>query len=152
MTDSSVRWQHVWISHIAGLSVQHWQLKQKMRDMEIQRDMRVKDQLKDLKENKVGNPTFQSKPLFTSPPSYPFKQPVFLRPTPAPAAINQPSAPGTRFPTLPSSSSGCFNCAKSGHFIKDCPYPKQNKSNFQQISGNSNQGKGTQQTLQRAKI
>jgi hypothetical protein len=29
-----------------------------------------------------------------------------------------------------------------GHFIKDCPYPKQNKSNFQQTSGNSNQGKG----------
>jgi hypothetical protein len=76
------------------------------------------------------------------PPTYPFKQPVFIRPTRAPAMINQPSAPGTRFPTLPSSSSGCFNFGKSGHFIKDCPYPKQNKSNLQQTSGNSNQGKG----------
>jgi hypothetical protein len=76
------------------------------------------------------------------PPSYPFKQLVFIRPTPAPAPTNQPSAPGTRFPALPSSSSGCFNCGKSGHFIKDGPYPKQNKSNFQQTFGNSNQGKG----------
>jgi hypothetical protein len=76
------------------------------------------------------------------PPTYPFKQPVFIRPTPAPAPTNQPSAPGTHFPALPSSSSGCFNCGKSEHFIKDCPYQKQNKSNFQQTSGNSNQGKG----------
>jgi hypothetical protein len=29
-----------------------------------------------------------------------------------------------------------------GIFIKDCPYPKQYKSNFQQTSRNSNQGKG----------
>jgi hypothetical protein len=75
-------------------------------------------------------------------PTYPFKQPVFIRPTPAPAQNNQSTAPGARFPTLPSSSSGCFNCGKSGHFIKNCPYPKQNKSNFQQTSGNANQGKG----------
>jgi hypothetical protein len=30
----------------------------------------------------------------------------------------------------------------SRHFIKDCPYPKQNKTNFQHNSGNSIQGKG----------
>jgi hypothetical protein len=76
------------------------------------------------------------------PPSYLFKQPVFIRPTTAPAPTNQPSARGTRFPALPSSSSGCFNCGKFEHFIKDCPYPKQNKSNFQHTPGNSNQGKG----------
>jgi hypothetical protein len=76
------------------------------------------------------------------PPTYPFRQPVFIRPTPSPAMTNQPSAPGARFPTLPSSSGGFFNCGKSGHFIKDYPYPKQNKSNFQQTFGNSNQGKG----------
>jgi hypothetical protein len=76
------------------------------------------------------------------PPSYPFKQPVFIRPTTAPTSTNQPSAPGTRFPALPSSSTGCFNCGKSRHFIKDCPYPKQNRSNNQQSSGSSAQGKG----------
>jgi hypothetical protein len=76
------------------------------------------------------------------PPSYPFKQPIFIHPTAAPTATNQPGAPGTRFPAFPSSSTGCFNCGKSGHFIKDCPYPKQNRSNNQQSSGSSAQGKG----------
>jgi hypothetical protein len=86
------------------------------------------------------------------PTSYPFKQLVFIRPTTAPIPTNQPSAQGTRFPALPSSSNGCFNCGKSGHFIKDCPYPKQNKSNSQQTSRNSSQGKGTRPTLQWAKF
>jgi hypothetical protein len=76
------------------------------------------------------------------PPSYPFKQPVFIRPATAPTSTNQPSAPATRFPALPSSSTGCFNCGKSRHFIKDCLYPKQNRSNNQQSSGSSAQGKG----------
>jgi hypothetical protein len=55
------------------------------------------------------------------PPTYPFKQPVFIRPTPALAQINQPSAPGARFLALPSFSSGCFNCGKFGQFIKTAP-------------------------------
>jgi hypothetical protein len=75
-------------------------------------------------------------------PSDPFKQPVFIRPAAAPTSINQPGAPGTRFPALQSSSTGCFNCGKFGHFIKDCPYSKQNISNNQQSLGNSAQGKG----------
>jgi hypothetical protein len=58
------------------------------------------------------------------PPSFPFKQPVFIRPNAAPTTTSQPGAPGTRFRALPNSSTGCFNCRKSGHFIKDCPYPK----------------------------
>jgi hypothetical protein len=85
------------------------------------------------------------------PASYPLKQPVFIRPTTAPAPNNQPSAPDTRFCALPNSSSGCFNYGKSEHFIKDCPYPKQNKSNFQHPSGNSNQGKGNTTNTSTAK-
>jgi hypothetical protein len=76
------------------------------------------------------------------PPSYSFKQPVFIRPTTTSTATNQPGAPGTRFSALPSSSTGYFNCGKSGHFIKDCPYPKQNRSNNQQSSRSSAQVKG----------
>jgi hypothetical protein len=76
------------------------------------------------------------------PPSYPFKQPVFIRPATAPTSTTHPSAPVARFPVLPSSSTGCFNCGKSLHFIKDCPYLRQNKSNNQQNPGSSSQGKG----------
>jgi hypothetical protein len=76
------------------------------------------------------------------PPSYSFKQPVFIRPTTAPTSTNQPSALSAHFPALPSFFTGCFNYGKSGHFIKDCPYSKYNKFNKQQNSGSSAQGKG----------
>jgi hypothetical protein len=79
---------------------------------------------------------------FPRPPAYPFKQPFFIRPTSASTQTIQPSALGTRFLVLPSSSNNCFNYGKSRHFIKDCPYPKQNKSNFQKASGSTSQGKG----------
>jgi hypothetical protein len=76
------------------------------------------------------------------PPSYPFKQPVFIRPAIAPTSTTQTGATSTHFSALPSSSTGCFNCGKSRHFIMDCPYPKQSRSNNQQSSGSSAQGKG----------
>jgi hypothetical protein len=40
------------------------------------------------------------------PPSYPFKQPVFIRPATAPTSTTQSSAPGAHFPALQSSSTG----------------------------------------------
>jgi hypothetical protein len=78
------------------------------------------------------------------PPSYPFKQPVFIRPATAPASTTQSSAPIARFPALPSSSTatGCFSCGKSRHFIKDCPYLRRNNSNNQQNPRSYSQGKG----------
>jgi hypothetical protein len=70
---------------------------------------------------------FNSNRSSPRPPRYPLRQLVFIRPTPAPVSTNQSSAPGARFPALPSSSSGCFNCGKSGYFIKACPYPKHSR-------------------------
>jgi hypothetical protein len=58
------------------------------------------------------------------PLSYPFKQSVFICPATTPTSTSQPSSPGARFPALPSSSTGCFNCWKSRHFIEDCQYPR----------------------------
>jgi hypothetical protein len=77
---------------------------------------------------------------FPHPPFYPFKQPLFIHPVAAPSQTTQSGAPSTRFPGLPSQSNTCFNCGKSGHFIKDCSYPKQNKQNFQRNFGNASQG------------
>jgi hypothetical protein len=45
---------------------------------------------------------------FPRPSSYPFKQPVFIRPTAAPTQIIQPGAPSTCFLALPCSSNSCF--------------------------------------------
>jgi hypothetical protein len=85
---------------------------------------------------------FNSNRSLPRPPSYPFKQPVFIRPATAPTSTTQSSALGARFLALPSSSTGCFNYGKSRHFIKDCPYPRRNNSNNQQNPGSSSQGKG----------
>jgi hypothetical protein len=79
---------------------------------------------------------------FPRPPSYPFKQLVFICPTAVPTQTTHLGAAGTRFLALPGPSNTCFNRGKPGHFIKDFPYPKQNKQNFQKNSRNTSQGKG----------
>jgi hypothetical protein len=86
------------------------------------------------------------------PPSYPFKQPVFIRPTTAPTSTNQPSAPGARFPALPSSSTGCFNCGKSDHFIKTVHIRSRISSTISRTLGAPIKAKGTWLIIQRAKM
>jgi hypothetical protein len=143
------RWPLASTLLMEGLSAQRWQSRLNMQVPENPRGMEATGPIRAPKKRQrlVIRPFNQNRSS-SRPPSFPFKQPVFIRPTPAPTAINQPGAPGTRFPALPSSSTDCFNCGKSGHFIKDCPYPRQNQSNNQQSSGGS-KGNATTNTASR---
>jgi hypothetical protein len=49
MTGFNGKWKHVWTLPTVGLSVQHWQWKLKLQDMESQRGLEVKGQIKDLR-------------------------------------------------------------------------------------------------------
>jgi hypothetical protein len=49
MTCFSGKWQPAWTLLTVGLSVRHWQWKPKMQDMENQRGLEVKGQIKGLK-------------------------------------------------------------------------------------------------------
>jgi hypothetical protein len=142
MIGSSRKWQHAWTLPIVGLSVQHWQWNPKMHDTENQRGLEVKGQIKGLRRELGWWSDLLIKIVLRLAHLHIHSSSLFLFVPLLPPPTNQSSAPGTRFPALPSSSTGCFNYGKSGRFIKDCPYPKQNKTNFQQNSGNSNQGKG----------
>jgi hypothetical protein len=87
------------------------------------------------------------------PPSYPFKQSVFIRPTIAPAPTNQPSAPSTRFPALPSSSTSCFNCGKSPDTSSRTAHTQSKiKPIFSRILGTPTKERGTRLILQRTII
>jgi hypothetical protein len=136
------KWLPASTSHTEGLSAQRWQLNLNIQVLESPRGMEATGLIRAPKKARLVIRPFNQGRSSSRPPSFPFKQPVFIRPNVAPTTTSQPDAPGTRFPALPSSSTGCFNCGKSGHFIKDCPYPKQNRSNNQQGTGNSSQAKG----------
>jgi hypothetical protein len=86
------------------------------------------------------------------PPSYPFKQPVFIRPATAPTSTSQSSAPGARFPPLPSSSTDCFNCGKSGDFFKDCHIRGKTNPTISRTQGVQIKARETRQIRQRARI
>jgi hypothetical protein len=64
------------------------------------------------------------------PATYLAKTRIYIRPTnmqrqsiPTNSQVPRLPAPtGTKYP--------CYNYGKAGHFIKDCPYPRQNNSSF----------------------
>ena len=54
-----------------------------------------------------------------------------VRPNAALPAPSQPNAPGIRNPTPQSNNYPCFNYGKTGHWLRDCPYPRQQNQNVQ---------------------
>jgi hypothetical protein len=47
MTGFNGKWQHAWTSPTVRLSAWHWQWKPKMQDMENQRGLEVKGQIRE---------------------------------------------------------------------------------------------------------
>jgi hypothetical protein len=87
------------------------------------------------------------------PPSYPFKQPIFIRPTTAPTPTNQPSDPGTCFPDHPSSSTGCFNYMESPDTSSRTDHTRSKiKPIFNRTLGTPTKERGTRLILQWARI
>jgi hypothetical protein len=86
------------------------------------------------------------------PPAYPLKQPVFIRPTPAPAQNNQPSAPRTRFPAIPSSSKAASTVGSLDTSSKTVPIQSRINLIFNKLLGARLKAREMWPTLQRAKI
>jgi hypothetical protein len=132
------RWPLASTLLMEGMSAQHWQSRLNMQVLENPRGMEATSPIRAPRKGKGWLSDLSIRIVFhhAHPPSHSNNQCLSVLP-PAPTTTNQPGASGTRFPALPSSSTGCFNYGKSGHFIKDCPYLRQNQSNNQQSSKGS---------------
>jgi hypothetical protein len=152
MIGCSEKWPRASTSLIAGLSARCWQLKPNMQAQENQRAKEATGPIRALRKDRLVIRPFNQNRSSSRQPSYPFKQPVFIRPATAPTSTNQPGAPGTRFPALPSSSTGCFNCGKSGHFIKDCHTRSRIDQIISRVLGVPLKAREMRRTIPRAKI
>jgi hypothetical protein len=64
------------------------------------------------------------------PAAYPIKTLIYIGPTNMQRQSLATNSQVPRFPAPPSTKYPCYNCGKARHFIKDCPYPRLNNSNF----------------------
>jgi hypothetical protein len=95
------RWPLASISPTAGLSAQRWQLKLSMQARQIKGNWWWQVQPGAWKATKVGDPTFQSKPFFTSSTLLPLQTTCIHLPCHCPHLNNSAECPWCSFPRTP---------------------------------------------------
>jgi hypothetical protein len=95
---------------------------------------------------------FNSNRSLPRPPSYPFKQPVFIRPATAPTSTTQSSALGARFLALPSSSTAASIMGSLDISSKTAHIRGETTPIISRTRGVPAKARETRQIMQRARI